>query len=99
MIKCLKLNGKQFSWILEEYDRTWGVQDVEMRTNSDGWGIYRWVSGEGVWRQVAGDCDFILDGLSLSGARKKLNRYFSFENEHLAFMQSDDQASDEDEED
>ena len=49
---------------------SWMVDGVEYHTNDE---------GEGMWRndsQVIGTCDFSLKRMSISGARKKLNRHF-----------------------
>jgi hypothetical protein len=56
---------------------SWSL-DQDYRTNDLGEGIFKYISGIG-WQQVAGTLDFSLRGLTLSGARQKLNRRFDEE--------------------
>ena len=77
MIKNLKKDGSKFTWTVEEYDSFFNKGTlVEMETNNAGFGIFAWRRGDK--KQIAGTCDFMLGGsMSISGARKKINRHFA----------------------
>lgn len=63
---------------------SWEREDgkvIKCRTDEEGCGIWQYLpsvygTGEITPRQTAGTCDFMLRGMSISGARKKLKRYF-----------------------
>lgn len=55
---------------------SWVHNGSEYCTNKYGEGIWQLLKS-GAWLQVVGTCDFVLSGYSLSGARKKVNRWFN----------------------
>ena len=85
MIRNLKNNDGQWYWdYVNEYD-----ERRECRTDSAGDGIWEYAKTGGrwmpenkpvyEWKQIVGSCQFSLSGYSISGARKKLNRYYKEE--------------------
>ncbi|MBR3623366.1 MAG: hypothetical protein IKN43_08475 [Selenomonadaceae bacterium] len=68
----LKKDGYQFTWKWEREDGT----VVECQTDKEGCGLWEYLPRKAEWRQTKGTCDFMLRGMSLSGARKKIKRTF-----------------------
>jgi hypothetical protein len=64
-IKNLRRDGNKWFW--EFADETYC-------TDARGEGIWMW-RPDGTWQQLVGTCQFSLYGYSVSGARKKINRY------------------------
>ena len=58
----------------------WSIDDdgrvTEYFTNTEGEGIFHQNRPGEAWKQDAGLCQFSLHGMSVSGARKKIQRYF-----------------------
>lgn len=70
---------EKWTWSHKVYDSFLDTYIVrEYKTNDFGEGIFKYISCIG-WQQVAGTLDFSLRGLTLSGARQKLNRRFDEE--------------------
>jgi hypothetical protein len=70
MIKNLKKhNDGMWTWRKDDEDGCY-------YTNENGEGIFFQDGRNGSSRQIIGNCQFSLSGYTLSGARKKINRFF-----------------------
>jgi hypothetical protein len=76
-VRNLKFDGEAWYWSFEDEPK------VSYFTNNNGEGIFRQktvretnFANECDIKQKTGICQFSLKGYSISGARKKLNRYY-----------------------
>lgn len=69
-VKNLKKNGNEFSWTIIMED-----DECDYHTDEDGHGIWVW---DRTWwgQQFTGTGQFSLHNYSISGARKKIKRYY-----------------------
>lgn len=70
---------EKWTFVIEGDHYMRGHEEIEFQTNpgNTGDGLFQW-EGETNrdLKQIAGNCDFSLFGMSVSGARKKLKKYF-----------------------
>ena len=71
----LKKDERQWYWTVEDTDY-WSEETTrtDYFTDKEGDGIFEIYKG--ARHQITGTCQFTLDGYSMSGARKKIKRWF-----------------------
>ena len=83
-LKVKKWYDEDDRWFPQKYRWTWKIETEDhvksYKTSDRGEGVWVWVSNGG-WKQIAGTCDFALRDMSVSGARKKLKKFFDLNDE------------------